>query len=70
MKCVRREDDGEDVVAVEQPILVKHALSMSCGLPYGTAFGAADNLTLTEREMRRVNRELHRRGHYTLHEEI
>jgi len=70
MKCIKRADGGEDVVPVEQPILVKHALSMSCGLPYGTSTGSTENLTLTEREMQRVNRELHQRGHYTLREDI
>ena len=70
MKCVRREDGGEEVVPAQQPILVKHALSMACGLPYGTGFGPEDNLTLTEREMRRVNRDLHRHSHYTLREVI
>ena len=70
MKCVTLADGSVEVVPTENPILVKHALSMACGLPYGMGSSTDENLTLTEREMRRVNETLCKQGSYSLREEI
>lgn len=70
MKYIDHGDGTAEAVPVDHPILVKHILSMTCGLPYGTGDADDVNASPSERDMRRVNRALRENGPYTLREEI
>lgn len=65
-KYVKDTDGKYKVVPLEQPIRIKHIMTMSCGLPYGHMPGD----TPTSQDMYRVTNELKAHGAYTLREEI
>lgn len=62
---------GVDVVPLEHPIQIRHALTMAMGLPYG--HGVDTELrypTPTETAMYQMHKALEKQGPYTLREEI
>lgn len=65
-KYSRLSDGKYQVLPLEQPVRIKHIMSMSCGLPYGHMPGDSP----TSRDMFRITSELKERGAYTLREEI
>jgi len=67
-KFLTSANGGVRIVDTEHPILVKHVLSMSCGLPYGRA-NAPYSVNPTQEAMNRMETELGK-GPYTLREEI
>jgi CubicO group peptidase (beta-lactamase class C family) len=71
-KYVVRPDGMEEIIPVENPMLIKHVMSMSCGLPYGNVVPGAseEGLPPTHRAILNVETALRQKGPYTLREEI
>lgn len=68
-KCVMTED-GPRIVPAKQPILIRHIMSMTCGLPYGVLHNEPGEESITQREMNSVYRKLHDEKSFTLREQI
>lgn len=71
VKFVYLDNGAVDVRPLENPVLVKHALTMGVGLPYGHGVNTALRFaTPTEDAMFRMHQEMAAQGPYTLREEI
>lgn len=70
MKFVRNPDGSVDTVPLQNPITVKDAVIMSCGMPY--CFGPApeDTTNNTLRAMSKAMEPLWAKGHYNIREVI
>jgi CubicO group peptidase (beta-lactamase class C family) len=71
-KYVLRPDGTQEIVPAENPMQIKHIMSMSCGLPYGNIVPGLqeEGLPPTHRAMLSAERGLRQKGSFTLREEI